>query len=581
MLIRIVHPCALFWATCIILTQPALSIAMQQESPLPETTAPNQPEHVEIPWTTDLALAQQKAAAENKNLMLFFTGSDWCGFCIKLHDQVLTRADFAKMVDEKFVPVMLDFPHNTKLADELTAQNADLKAKFEVRGFPTTCVVDPQMRMYGSIVGYPGVEKFLEKFDQTNDSIATIRQLFGNESWETVKDPQLMAKALAAVPEEALSYGWVSAVEKLVKISKDKEPELYANWSGKLIDLQDKEYIAQLKATYQKMVTQSTDSAAILDFLNQELSSAESRTGRLRTLFSLKADFLTNAGRVDEAIVIVDQVLKSDWASQQDLSSMQTLKTRLLFSSGRIAEGRAAIAARLADKEFDTPEARQVAVLSAVGQELFFARQYSLCIQEHEKVLALVEPGTKEDRAACHAMSRACDAIGGDLATHAEHLLRWSRLEFEQEHVYTANTFASKAAILFRGAGMNDRAEEAIAAVKSYREATVAGQEVAFGQNENPRAKAVDVQLEAASGSQADALVYLSRTARDLGRVSYLMQAASAYRAEGDQEKAVECMQMAKNLLQAIKPESIIDQESLSSVQEMVLSFERSTLKDS
>ena len=69
-------------------------------------------------WMTDFEAAKKKAAAENKDLLVDFTGSDWCGWCIKLVDEVFKHDSFKKGVADKFVLVELDFPkkpENTKI----------------------------------------------------------------------------------------------------------------------------------------------------------------------------------------------------------------------------------------------------------------------------------------------------------------------------------------------------------------------------------------------------------------------------------------------------------------------------------
>ena len=64
----------------------------------------------EVQWLTDLPKAQAKAKAENKLIMLDFTGSDWCGWCIKLNKEVFSKPDFAEFARKNLVAVEVDFP---------------------------------------------------------------------------------------------------------------------------------------------------------------------------------------------------------------------------------------------------------------------------------------------------------------------------------------------------------------------------------------------------------------------------------------------------------------------------------------
>jgi protein disulfide-isomerase len=68
----------------------------------------------ELAWTTDLPKAQARAKAEKKLVMLDFTGSDWCGWCIKLNKEVFNTTDFIAYASKNIVPVEVDFPNKKK-----------------------------------------------------------------------------------------------------------------------------------------------------------------------------------------------------------------------------------------------------------------------------------------------------------------------------------------------------------------------------------------------------------------------------------------------------------------------------------
>lgn len=97
----------------------------------------------ELNWHTDMYKAAELSLKEKKPLLLFFTGSDWCGWCIKLQKDVLKTPEFATWATKNVILVELDFPR-TKAQDEiLKAQNAQLAQMFSVRGYPTVWFVNP------------------------------------------------------------------------------------------------------------------------------------------------------------------------------------------------------------------------------------------------------------------------------------------------------------------------------------------------------------------------------------------------------------------------------------------------------
>lgn len=97
----------------------------------------------ELTWHNDLSKASELAIKSKKPLLLFFTGSDWCGWCMRLQKEVLTTPDFAKWAKDNVVLVELDFPRRKQLPDDIRKQNADMEQLFGIRGYPTVWFVTP------------------------------------------------------------------------------------------------------------------------------------------------------------------------------------------------------------------------------------------------------------------------------------------------------------------------------------------------------------------------------------------------------------------------------------------------------
>ena len=92
---------------------------------------------VDLNWHTDLSKAVSISINEKKPIMLFFTGSDWCGWCIRLKKEVFNHKKFKIWSDDQIILVELDFPRRKKLDPTLEATNNELQNIFQVRGFPT------------------------------------------------------------------------------------------------------------------------------------------------------------------------------------------------------------------------------------------------------------------------------------------------------------------------------------------------------------------------------------------------------------------------------------------------------------
>jgi len=121
----------------------------------------------ELKWSTDLPKALEKAKAEKKLVLVNFTGSDWCGWCIKLDREVFSKDEFAAYAEKSIVPVKIDFPRRVDQPAELKKANRSLQEKYEIRSFPTIIVLDAEGKEIGRLGYRPGGPKaFVEALEK-------------------------------------------------------------------------------------------------------------------------------------------------------------------------------------------------------------------------------------------------------------------------------------------------------------------------------------------------------------------------------------------------------------------------------
>jgi protein disulfide-isomerase len=120
----------------------------------------------ELNWLTDVPKAQAQAKEEKKMVMLDFTGSDWCGWCIKLHNEVFSKPEFAEFARKNLVLVEVDFPRAKKQAAELKKANEELQAKYKIEGYPTLIVLNGEGKKVGEL-GYVagGAKAWIAEFE--------------------------------------------------------------------------------------------------------------------------------------------------------------------------------------------------------------------------------------------------------------------------------------------------------------------------------------------------------------------------------------------------------------------------------
>ena len=109
-------------------------------------------------WETDYEKALAKGKTENKEVLLDFTGSDWCGPCIELRKRVFSRPEFNAYAAKTLVLVEIDYPQRKKQSAELKTQNEKLSHQYGIdeKGFPTIVLLNPAGKVLREFSGYDG-----------------------------------------------------------------------------------------------------------------------------------------------------------------------------------------------------------------------------------------------------------------------------------------------------------------------------------------------------------------------------------------------------------------------------------------
>jgi thioredoxin-related protein len=124
-----------------------------------------------LDWGHNLQDAIKTAQQSHKCILLNFSGSDWCGPCIKLHKDVFTSEDFVSIAAQKLVLVNADFPRNKKnqLSSAQQKLNDEMAEKYNTKGdFPLTVLLDANGNILKSWVGFPkSISDFITEIQTT------------------------------------------------------------------------------------------------------------------------------------------------------------------------------------------------------------------------------------------------------------------------------------------------------------------------------------------------------------------------------------------------------------------------------
>jgi protein disulfide-isomerase len=119
-------------------------------------------------WETDYKKAQQTAKAQNKLLLINFTGSDWCGYCIQFDRNILSKQEFKDYANKNLVLMEVDFPQRKEQSAAVKAQNQRLGSEYQIQGFPTVVILNGDGRKVWEYEGYfaDGPQAFIAELEK-------------------------------------------------------------------------------------------------------------------------------------------------------------------------------------------------------------------------------------------------------------------------------------------------------------------------------------------------------------------------------------------------------------------------------
>lgn len=118
-------------------------------------------------WATDYQSALTSANGTGRKVFLFFTGSDWCGWCRRLDAEILGTEEFRAYASGSLVLVKLDFPRHLEQSEQTKTQNADLAQRYRISGYPTVVILNDSGAEIGRL-GYQrgGPGPFLQRLQR-------------------------------------------------------------------------------------------------------------------------------------------------------------------------------------------------------------------------------------------------------------------------------------------------------------------------------------------------------------------------------------------------------------------------------
>jgi len=260
-------------------------------------------------WTSDFTAAKAQASKEGKDLLIDFTGSDWCGWCIKLNKEVFVHDAFKEGVKDKFVLVELDFPRDkTKIDAATLEQNKELGKTYGVRGYPTILLTDNQGRPYAK-TGYRrgGPEAYVTHLDELQATRIKRDEGFAAAAKvEGVEKAKALVAALQAlnIPESQVGEFYGEVIEQI----KAADPE---DAAGYLKGIEQKKRMAEFGKKVNELA-QNKDMEGALKLVDDTMAAETFDAEMTQRMFMTKAMIYARMSRFDDSIAHMDKALAAN-----------------------------------------------------------------------------------------------------------------------------------------------------------------------------------------------------------------------------------------------------------------------------
>lgn len=287
-----------------------------------------------VGWTDNFEQAKAKAASEDKDLLVDFTGSDWCGWCIRLDKEVFQKDVFKTEAPKEFVLVALDYPRDKSLvSEETTQQNNRLKNEYAIRGYPTIYLMDESGRPYAR-TGYQagGADTYLahlaelKKIHQERDGHFAAAKEAGTD----LARAKSVDKALNAMGLELASQFYKAEIEQIIASDSDNEAGLKIKYEQLAFDEEIASLLGQSKMD--EAVQALEEALKAWDLPAQETLALRNKYEQ--KIFDVKIAGLMRAKKFDEAIGLIDAQIKTKKLEGQALIDLQLASVSVYSMKG-------------------------------------------------------------------------------------------------------------------------------------------------------------------------------------------------------------------------------------------------------
>ena len=282
-------------------------------------------------WQTDVEKGARTAIKDGKDILLLFTGEQWCPPCKKLKEEILTADGFVREISADFVLIKLDFPQDL---DPAEAQHPRYKwaGRFGVTSYPTVVLTDATMKPF-AITGYEegGLENYLGMLSEHRRARQNRDENFAKaEKAKGAEKAKLLDKALSGMDEIIVPIYYADVIKQIVELDADDALGLRTKWNGdaeaemRKVIMTDLMLIARIEKP-DKAIKMIDAMMTEIDFpVEQKLEILQIKLG------------VVNKMKDDQAIdALLEQMINLDGVEGATKERLMVKKIMLMVGSGR------------------------------------------------------------------------------------------------------------------------------------------------------------------------------------------------------------------------------------------------------
>ena len=260
-------------------------------------------------WTEDIAAAIKTAEKEDKDLLLLYTGSDWCPPCKKLEADILSQEEFLEDAGSKYVLVKFDFPQSSEQSEELVTQNQEWLKKYGIDGYPTIVLIDSDQRPFG-FAGYESgsVGDYLDMLESLRQiRVRRDKTMKEADKLKGLDRARMLDQAISEMRQEVVSIYYEDIVTEIVELDSKDELGLRTKWNESKDNELRKIILADIT-----MVARLEKPDRALQYINNVMDDVVFPSTQKLQILQIKLNLLQKTKNLDEVNAVLDEMINLD-----------------------------------------------------------------------------------------------------------------------------------------------------------------------------------------------------------------------------------------------------------------------------